>query len=225
LRAIACPLFLVALTGCERTADDASIEQTIAPHAARLWGNVVIGHEVRALTECGTETGIWLTDRTDGDLAATYEGLATGPYEPVFMALEGRREPAPETGFGADYDGAFTVERVLRAEREGFGCALDLAGVLFRATGNEPSWQLTVRDDAVSFASMSAGTRQFDNPVLTQMEDAVRVRAGDDDLLVEIEDRRCTDSMSGSVYALSAAVRLDGSVYRGCAVEGWPDAN
>ena len=186
MRAIACSLFLVALTACERTADDASSEHSIAQHAARLWGNVVIGHEVRALTECGTEAGIWLTDRTNGDLALTYEGLATGPYEPVFMALEGRREPAPETGFGADYDGAFTVERVLRAEREGSGCALDLAGVLFRATGNEPSWQLTVRDDAVSFASMSAGTRQFDNPVLTQMEDAVRVRAGDDDLVVEI---------------------------------------
>ena len=200
------------------------VEEWASPGTVRVRGNIVIGHEVRALTECDTENEIWLTDRTGGDLSTVYEGLATGPYEPIFMALEGRRDPVPETGFGADYESAFAVRQVIRAEREGFGCALDLTGFMYRASGNEPSWQLTVQHEAVSFVSMSAGTLRFDDPVMTTDGESVLVRVADEELEVEIGDARCTDSMSGSVYALTAVVRVDGAAYRGCAVEGMAGA-
>ena len=50
-------------------------------------GHVVIGHEVRALTECGAGSESWLIDETRGELRRWYDTLSSEPYEPLFFEL------------------------------------------------------------------------------------------------------------------------------------------
>ena len=203
-----------------------SISETSA-EPIHVRGQVVLGHEARTFTECDTNREGWLIDNTSGDLADHYQRLATDQYQPIFVEVVGTWTTPPESGFGAEYDDAIAITSLLRAEREGFGFNENLSGILFRARGNEPSWTLTVADSDLLFSTPGGASSSFMTPQIEFREDGVHVSAAtdSDSMSIHIAPKRCTDSMSGSVFAFSATVRRGDTEYSGCAVVGSPDAN
>lgn len=193
------------------------------PHGNRFRGHLVWGHENRSFTECGGERDGWAINEAGEELVDVYNELTTAPYQPMFVEVRGEWTDAPAEGFGADYDEALRITELLRAENEGFGCRLELDGVLFVASGNEPSWRLQVREDGMSLRSMGApeeavfaAPRKRGQAPLVGFESDGRGAT----IRVTLEQRRCVDTMSGARFAWAATVDVGGRQLTGCAAEG-----
>ena len=190
---------------------------------SRFRGHLVWGHENRSFTECGGEREGWVINQAGEELAAVYNELTTAPYQPMFVEVRGDWVAPPPEGFGAAYDEALQVTELLRAENEGFGCRLALDGILFVASGNEPSWRVQVRNDGITLRSMDtpeevvfAAPKQHGRAPLVSFESG----GGDSAIRVTLQQRRCVDTMSGARFAWAATVDIDGRQLTGCAAEG-----
>jgi uncharacterized membrane protein len=199
--------------------DSASEEQ-----AARFRGHLVWGHESRSFTECEGGREGWVIDDSGDELAAVYDELTNDPYQPMFVEVRGAWVGAPADGFGAGFEEALRITELLRAESEGFGCRLDLAGLQFVASGNEPSWRLRIREDGMSMRLMGSPDEiVFPAPVKQVQPTLVTYESGNAESRIQVvlEKRRCVDTMSGARYAWKAQVDIDGKRLAGCAAEGF----
>lgn len=191
---------------------------------ARFAGHLVYGHESRELVTCGGQR-YWVADASGGDLRRTYEAMIGMPYQPLFVEISGSRLPAPEAAFAAAYEEQLRVTALHRMEAEGPGCALDLAGAQFRASGVEPFWHVDVGSDRLRFSRLG----QAPMSVVIEAREVLgstRIWRGRMDagaLVLTLEEGRCTNPMSGSVFAYSAALSLAGEVFSGCALAPLPD--
>lgn len=190
---------------------------------ARFRGQLVWGQESRSFTECDSGRGGWVINESGDELVAVYEELTTAPYQPMFVEIRGEWVAAPGEGFGADFEEALRVTELLRAESEGFGCRLDLADVLFVASGNEPFWRLQIREDGMSMRLMASPDEiAFPAPRVQAQPALVTYESGNAEsrIRVVLEKRRCVDTMSGARYAWKAQVDIDGERLAGCAAQG-----
>lgn len=189
---------------------------------SRFRGQVVLGHEVRSFTECDSGREGWLIDETGRDLGEVYRSLANQPYQPLYFEILGKWADTPEAGFAADFSEAIRVSEVRRAEREGFGCREDLSAWNFSARGNEPSWRVDVREQGLEFVSMGSDPITFSTGRTEKTSDGFKITANSSDSVIDlaIVEERCSDSMSGSVFPLTATVKLEEMTLRGCAAEG-----
>ena len=191
--------------------------------AARHRGHLTWGHEARTFVECDNERTGWVINESGEDLVEVYEELTSAPYEPLFVEVSGNWTDAPEQGFGADYPEAMRIMRWHRAEREGWGCDLDLEGALFVASGNEPFWRLHIREDGVSMWSMdSPGETVFSAPESDEAGGHISFDAdgAESSVRIILEKQRCVDTMSGSRYEFAATVELEEMQWAGCAIMG-----
>lgn len=193
------------------------------PAGYRVRGHLAWGQERRSFTECGTGREGWAINASGDELVEVYEALTSSPYQPMFAEVRGEWVAAPQQGSGAGFGEALRITDLLRAENEGFGCRLDLAGVAFIASGNEPFWRLRIREDGIALRSMdSPDERVFAAP--DRYEQAGRLTfesgAGNASIRVVLEPGHCIDSMSGARYAWSATLVVDGRQLAGCAAEG-----
>ncbi len=98
-----------------------------------------------------------------------------------------------------------------------------LRGVDFRATGNEPGWFMEIAHDSILVVA-DYGELTLSFPTPTPIEDAAKrqttfeTASGEHSLLVllELEERRCQDSMADEDYETTVTIRLDGRELRGC---------
>ena len=191
--------------------------------ASRITGHLVWGHEGRSFAECGGDRQAWVINASGDELVDVYNELTTAPYQPMFVEVRGEWTDAPTEGFGAAHDRALRIIELLRAENEGFGCRLELDGVLFIASGNEPFWRLEIREDGMSMRSMGVpGEIEFPAPRVSGRPPRVELEADGAEAAIRIslEQRRCVDSMSGARYAWAASVDIDGRRLEGCAAKG-----
>jgi uncharacterized membrane protein len=199
-------------------------KQPAKPRGSRVRGHLVWGHESRSFTECDTGREAWVFNESGDELTAVYEELTAAPYQPMFVEVRGMWEDVPTDGFGADYGAALRIVEFLRAENEGFGCRLDLDGVLFVASGNEPFWRLQVREDGISLRSMDVPEEvEFGAPETSEYADLVTYHSSNSrgtEIRITLQQGRCVDTMSGARYAWTASVDIDGKRLTGCAAEG-----
>jgi putative lipoprotein len=95
-------------------------------------------------------------------------------------------------------------------------------GVDFRATGNEPGWHLKIRDgEEILFVTDYGRTRVLtldpgpgNDAVTPRITYTAQMDAHR--LVVIIDPRPCTDTMSGEEFTATVAVSLDAWEYRGC---------
>lgn len=93
-------------------------------------------------------------------------------------------------------------------------------GVDFRAVGNEPGWYLEVRSGRQLLFVGDPGLKRV--IVTDQDEESVGVThthhgvTEAHNLLVEIVDEPCFDTMSGKAFPSRVVVTLDGTAFRGC---------
>jgi uncharacterized membrane protein len=213
-----CASLLIA-AGCSETVSDSPAHSM----DERLLGHLVWGHESRSFIECGEERSGWVVNEADDELVEVYEELTSAPYQPMFVEVRGQWGTAPEEGFGAEYSESLTISELLRAEGEGFGCRLDLDGVLYIASGNEPSWRLVVRDEGMTLQTMaSSGETEFASPRRSGDDATVIFDADSPDgsIRITLERQRCVDSMSGARLSFTASVEIDGRRLQGCALQG-----
>jgi len=218
-----CPTLAVhrewKLQGGELTELDTRDMQPTARHR----GHLVWGHEGRSFAECASKRTGWVINESGKGLLEVYQELTSEPYEPLFVEVSGNWADAPEQGFGADYPEAMRITEWHRAEREGWGCDLDLEGVKFMASGNEPSWRLQIREDGISMWSIESPDETiFSDPESSESGGRVSftVKGTDSGIHVILEKQRCVDTMSGTRYEYAATVELDEMRMSGCAVRG-----
>lgn len=89
----------------------------------------------------------------------------------------------------------------------------------FRAQGNEPAWLLELGQERLRL-TLEMGARHIERPLPPAMRstDTTRYfsRDGGPDLLVEIQTRRCADSMTGMPYPETVRVAFENRHYEGC---------
>ncbi len=96
-----------------------------------------------------------------------------------------------------------------------------LGGVNFQAFGQEPGWELTIREgDHITFAYDYA-TRTATTPAPAPQRDAqgrmvYQSRTDSDALTVTVARTPCADSMSGERFESTVTVVHNGGTYRGC---------
>jgi len=94
-------------------------------------------------------------------------------------------------------------------------------GALFRGLGQEPGWHVEIHPDRIVMV-YQYGQRRVVVPNPGPSADADRrlrrwhATTEAHELTLEVEDRSCTDIMSGDVYPSKVAVVLDGRNYSGC---------
>jgi uncharacterized membrane protein len=219
------PLLLIGAFACGGDSDADAGQAVDAPTTKTiLAGHAVFGHEVRTIRPCGEDSTLWAIDSTQLTWDVHRE-LAPGmaPYEEVFVVVEGSPANSPQDGFGADYDGAFYVDRVLYAASEGWGCNLDLSRFQVRLSGNEPFWTLLITDSTAELSRMDGPGRTWREILVDTTDAGVRYRSDNGEsgsLVVDLSDEPCRDSMSGAYHGYSASVVLAGEELTGCAIRG-----
>ena len=136
--------------------------------------------------------------------------------------MSGSTGPPPAEGFGADYDGEITVAEVRYAAGEGLGCSHSWDFV-YRADGNEPFWSITLDGNALALTEPGEPVRSWADPVVGVVGDITRVAVpSDTSVAMELHAVPCRDSMSGAYSSHTAALRVQGRAFTGCAIPGDP---
>ncbi len=158
-----------------------------------------------------------LEDRTpDQELTQALRGLTAGQSgRPMFVEIYGGRETGPGSGISA--------LELRRAAVETAGCRERFDQREWLATGgggNEPLWRLEVtsRDMMLSATGGQPALRILHGGP-QKLDSAVTYAAADNpDFTVMIDERRCVDPQSGSLFAYMVDVRSEGRAFIGCAV-------
>lgn len=154
-----------------------------------------------------------LEDRTPGqELLAALRALTAGREgRPMFVELYGGRQSGSAAGI--------TALELRRAAVETAGCRERFDLREWMATGNEPSWraEVTARDMVVSVLGEAAAHRAPHDGPHREGTTLVYTSIEAPETVVLIEERRCIDSQSGSLFAYAVEARSEGQVYRGCA--------
>jgi len=190
-----------------------SPRQTLPATAIRLRGLVRdIGGKLQFSPCDGAPMA--LEDRTQGrELGRVLRDLTAGQDgRPMFVEFYGGRETGPAPAIGA--------LEIRRAAVETAGCRERFDQREWIAAGNEPSWRLEVtgRDIMLNVLG-SAGPQRGPHGGLVRQDGGIVSYAATEgpELLAVIEERRCVDAMSGSLFAYAVEVRSEGRSYSGCA--------
>jgi putative lipoprotein len=192
---------------------DASAELT------RLQGEVRLEAGQLLLRPCQEQRRFVIAnDGATGIMRDTAELLTDGPG-PLFADLRGRLAASKQ----ADVDGQLTLDRVYRLQREGRGCDdLNFKRTTLRASGQEPFWSVAVSRGGLVLNR--PGEAPLALPYLEEQLPEGRLNltseANEQRLELWVAPQRCVDSMSGAVQHLSAELRLNGQVMRGCGYFG-----
>lgn len=189
------------------------------PPSQRLQGELSQSNGQLVLRPCGEQRQFTLINDGSSEIVREAAQLFSDGPGPLFVDLSGRLAASA----AADSDGQLQVVEVYRLQREGLGCN-DPAfkRLVLRAYGNEPDWSLNVTERGL--ALFRPGQEPLALPYLEeQLPDGrfnISSEANGQRLELWIAPQRCSDSMSGAVQHLSAELRLDGQVLRGCAAIG-----
>lgn len=215
VRTLLCCL-LPLFAGCQSFA-----EKDRAPKVeqVRLQGELSVHDGELLLRPCDEQRRFVLVDAGSLGLAEEVRGLQGGGSDPLFADLRGSLGSSDKPAV----DGRFEASRLYRLELGGRSCKdPDLSRMVLRAMGNEPFW-------SVSVGTKGLLLKRPDQPPLALPYLEEQLPGGSLNLTSEADGRRlelwvapqrCVDSMSGAIRHLSAELRLDGQVQRGCAYFG-----
>lgn len=220
-------LVAFALQGCVSAPDTpqqpelppATLDEplSIQPQTFIMRGQVVVGHESRTFTPCGSQQQYWLD--LSPELALEAQGLATRPYQALYGELIGHLTVPSQTGYNADFTARFVVDQVnvLTAENPD-RCDQPLRAT--RAFGNEPYWSATFDKDQLKYTKMGEEPQRLDiessrtSPSTRDYQ--LKGNQGQGELNLKKES--CSDGMSDSIYGWHAKLNLNDSNYNGCAM-------
>lgn len=169
------------------------------------------------LRPCGEQRRLAVID--DGDITREAGALLADGNEQLFVDLLGALESSDKEGL----DGEMHPSLVYRLQGEGSGCnEPGFDRLLLRAGGQEPEWTLGVGEPGLVLLrpSQEPLALPYLEERLPQGGLNISSEANGQRLELWLAPQRCVDSMSGAVQHLSAELRLNGEVHRGCASFG-----
>lgn len=186
--------------------------QPVPASAVRLRGLVRdLGGRLQFLPCDGAP--LTLEDRTpEQELSRALRELTAGKEgRPMFVELYGTRE----VGLGA---GIAALE-LRRAAVETAGCRERFDQREWIGTGNDPSWRLevTARDLVLSVLGGAAAQRVPHGGAQRQDGTIMYMASEAPEPVILIDERRCIDSQSGSLFAYSIQIKNEGKTMAGCA--------
>ncbi len=185
------------------------------PPATRLQGQLQAQGGQLFFTPCQEQRRFVVVDGNTGVTREAGQLLADG-QDSLFADLAGQLGGSQGNGS----DGRFELSQLYRIQGEGHGCDdLNFKRLTLRAAGNEPFWQVEVGNKGLVLNR--PGHEPLALPYLEEQLPEGRLsfssEANGRRLDLWVAPQRCVDGMSGAVNHLSAELRLDGQVLRGCA--------
>ncbi|MGF6089515.1 COG3650 family protein [Pseudomonas sp. 18173] len=135
----------------------------------------------------------------------------------LFADVRGRVVP------GSGGDGQLDLQQLYRVERSGTACDdPNFKQLILRAAGHTPQW--SVRVSGKGMVIDRAGQPPLAVPyVEEQLGDGrfnLSTEANNQHIELWVAPQRCVDSSTGSIQHMSAELRIDGQVQRGCGYFG-----
>lgn len=144
--------------------------------------------------------------------------LASKPGK-LFVDLGGRFAANPTAGA----DGQVNLQRLYRLEHEGPGCQdPNFKRLVLHARGHEPEWNVNVSTHGMVLERI--GQAPLALPYLEEQMGEGRFNlsseANNQHIELWVAPQHCQDGSDGSINHLSAELRINGQVQRGCAYFG-----
>jgi putative lipoprotein len=211
-----CFALLPLLASCQVFTDKPTepvIKQT------RMQGELSLKAGQLLFRPCQEQRQFILKEDGDAQLSRDANRLFGDGHETLYVDMRGQLQANAQAGV----DGQFEARQVYRVQAEGHGCAdINFARTLLRANGHEPHWSIAVSSKGLILNR--PGQEPLALPYLEEQLPEGRLNlsseANGQRLELWVTKQRCVDSMSGAVQHLSAELRLNGEVLRGCAYLG-----
>ncbi|WP_394559055.1 COG3650 family protein [Aquipseudomonas alcaligenes] len=192
-----------------------------SPTAAqqRLQGELRLQQGKLLLTPCGEQRQLEVINDGSNDIAREAAALFTDGNEQLFVDLRGTAGASKQAGL----DGEIRPSQVYRLQGEGPACnEPGFNSLLLRASGHEPDWTLGVSEKGLVLLrpDQEALALPYVEEQLPGGSFNLSSEANGQRLELWLAPQRCVDSMSGAVQHLSAELRLNDKVLRGCASFG-----
>lgn len=209
------PLFLLIplFAGCQSLAwqDDLPPRPT-----ERLQGELRVEGDQLLFRACQGERRLRLIDVSDSGLLDDAQALADDGGALLFVDVRGAL-------VSQNSEDRMEVSHVYRVQAEGPGCGTrDFRQLILAASGNEPDWSLRVT--RAGMLLQRPGQPPLALPYLEEQLPGGQLNfsseANEQQLDLWIAPQRCVDISSGTVSHLTAELRLDDRVLRGCGYYG-----
>ncbi|HEX5844078.1 MAG TPA: hypothetical protein VFY62_16505 [Pseudomonas sp.] len=171
------------------------------------------------LRPCQEQRRFVISNTGNSELPREAAELLADGARSLFVDLRGSLQASEQTGV----DGKFVPSQVYRLQAQGPGCVdPNFKRTTLRASGQEPGWSVAV--NSLGLVLNQPGQQPLALPYLEEQLPEGRLHlsseANGQRLELWVAPQRCVDSMSGTVQHLSAELRLNGEVLRGCAYYG-----
>ncbi|MDD1781986.1 hypothetical protein LRP49_12475 [Enterovibrio sp. ZSDZ35] len=189
----------------------ATQQDTITAQRFMLRGDITLGHEVRTITPCGSNTQYWL--QLPANLNQEGMALSSSPYSAIYGEVIGEFVPPAVDGFAADYPATFKVTQLNLMSAEISGCKQARDKTV--ASGNEPFWSVSMSGDTLKYQQMGEQSETY--PLTARsISPAARVYDAENASLT-LTPALCNDTMSDSIYGWKSTFSQDGETRKGCA--------
>jgi putative lipoprotein len=207
---------LPAFAGCQMFS--AQPEQAVVP-AVRMQGELSNVDNRLVFRPCQEQRRFTLEDGGNTGVVQESAALLNNGKGTLFVDLQGQLLASKVPGS----DGQINLSRLYRIQSEGQNCSdLNFKRLTIRASGHEPDWVINANNKGMILER--PGQEALVLPYLEEQLPEGRFSLSSDangkHLELWVAPQRCVDSMSGSVQHLSAELRVDGQVLRGCAYYG-----
>ena len=214
-RSLALFALLPVFAGCQMfssTPADTTAGQT------RLQGELVSANGQLVFQPCVGQQRYVVRDSADTTLVQDATYMPSKPGK-LFADIRGRFSASTTAGT----DGEVELQQLYRLERSNSACQdPNFKQVTVHANGNGPAWEVQAGgkgmvhtregqpDLALPYVEEQVGDGRF----------SLSTEANNQRIELWVAPQRCTDSANGSVQHLSAELRINGQVQRGCGYFG-----
>lgn len=211
-----CVALLPLLASCQVFTDKPT---ETAPTQSRLQGELSLNAGQLRFRPCQEQRQFVVEDAGANGLSRDVAGLLADGSGSLYVDMRGQLQASPQK----NVDGKFIPSQVYRLQAEGPGCTdINFARTLLRASGHEPDWSIAVSNQGLVLHRPGQEPQAL--PYLEEQLPEGRLNlsseANGQRLELWVAKQRCVDSMSGAVQHLSAELRLNDQVLRGCGYLG-----
>jgi putative lipoprotein len=185
----------------------------------RIQGELSVKDGKLLLRPCQEQRRFVINDSGNTGLLQESAALLDTKDATLFADVSGDLDASKVAGS----DGQLNLTRLYRVQREGHGCDdPNFKRQVLRASGHEPGWAVSV--NAKGMVLERPGQEPLALPYLEEQlgDGRFNLTSEANGLRLElwVAPQRCVDSASGAVQFLSAELRSNGKVERGCAYFG-----
>jgi putative lipoprotein len=211
-----CFALLPLLASCQVYTDKPADPEMLQ---TRLQGELSLNAGQLLFSPCQEQRQFILKDSGASGLSTDANTLFSSGHSKLYADMRGKLQANAQAGI----DGQFVPSQVYRVQAEGNSCNdINYARTLLRASGHEPDWNIAVSNQGLILnrSGQEPQALPYLEEQLPEGRMSLSSEANGQRLELWVAKQRCVDSMSGTVQHMSAELRINGEVLRGCAYLG-----